>query len=116
MMFLHAPQLMRSPLGNSRPWSYDEFHASACMTQHGNQGVDAKAVNPASDEIANAGLTDPKEGGGLGLGQTTSLDHFAELDHEIRTQLEVLGLLRREAEITKHIASGPTTFSGHRAS
>jgi len=106
-------QVIGNPLGNSRPWSYDELHVRASMAQHGHQGIHAEAVDLASHKIADAGLTDAKQAGSLGLGEPTRFDHLTEFDHELSAQLEVLGFLWREPQIAEHVAGGPANLGWH---
>ena len=73
------------------------------MTKHFDQVVSAETVNLAAHEIADSGLGHTKPLGCGSLRKMPGLDDFRKLDHEVCPCPQILGLFRRESEISEHI-------------
>src|SRR5712692_1963660 len=74
------------------------------MPEHLDEAVDAKELNLASHEIADARLSHAEQLGRLCLSKTAILDQLAQTDHEFGANAEVLGFVFREPEVTKNVA------------
>ena len=101
-------QLKRGPSGNldaATGWLEDEPHPDAKAGEHIDQGVGAEQVDAAAQEMAHPRLGYPENRGRLGLLQMSRGDDPLELDHEVGTDQQMLGFLRREAEIAEDIAA-----------
>jgi hypothetical protein len=79
-------------LGNSRTRCYGDAHPRPRTTEHLHKRVDAEQVQLTANNVAYSGLRHTKELCRLHLGQATRLDDSGQLDHEVSTDLEVLGL------------------------
>ena len=92
-------------LGNFRNSTDDDLDSYTGMPQHGHQRIDAESVDLAPDEIAHPRLGYAEERGSLRLGQLPGLDQFAEADHQVASDFEVLGFLAGKTKIAKDIAA-----------
>ena len=75
------------------------------MPKHGNQSIDTKSVDLASNEIADPRLGYSKEICRLRLGEAASLDQLAEPNHQVGPDLEMLRLLARESQVAEYVAA-----------
>jgi hypothetical protein len=91
----------------------DERHVRTSMPEHLNKAVNAKELNLASHEIADARLGHAEQLGRLRLSQTALLDQFTQTDHEVGANAEVLGFVVREPEVTKNVAGRAANSHGH---
>jgi hypothetical protein len=73
------------------------------MAKHGDQRINAKSVDLASDKVADSGLGHAKQPRGLRLGEPPSLNQLAEPNHQIGPDLEVLSLFLGEPEVTEDV-------------
>ncbi len=65
-------------LGNSGFPTDDDLNWDTGMAQHGNQGIDAEAVDLASDKVADPWLSYLKQACGLRLREPPSLNQLAK--------------------------------------
>jgi hypothetical protein len=79
-------------------------------TEHVDQRLDAEEMQPAPQEIANAGLTHLQQLCELRLLEPSRCRDLLDLDQKVSSDHEVLGLMRREAEIAKHVPAGRCDF------
>jgi len=91
-------------LGNSRLGGDGERDVQSRTTEHADQRIDAEQADLAPHQVANAGLRDPEQLRGLSLSEAAGLNQAAQLDHQIGPELEILGLLRRKAQIQEDVA------------
>jgi hypothetical protein len=73
------------------------------VSKHVDKGIYAKKIDLALEEIADAGLGDSKHLGRFCLLQAPGLDGFTKFDHQIRSNLKMLGFLLREAKIRENV-------------
>jgi hypothetical protein len=85
----------------------------AGMAEHSNQRIHAEPVDFATHEIADAGLAYTEHFSSLHLGEPPYFDQFAELNHQISTQLEVFGVFRRKTQILEDIPGRPANLGSH---
>jgi hypothetical protein len=86
------------------------------MSEHGDQGIDAKSIDLPSNEITHPGLGHSEQICRSGLCESTSVDQLAELDHQVGAHLEILSFLARETEVAKHVTAGASHLDCHRTS
>ena len=60
-------------------------------------------IDPSAKEVADTGLRHAEFLGCLSLLKATGGDELLNLDHEIRSDQEMLGLFAAEAEVAEHI-------------
>lgn len=82
-----------------------QFDTDAGVSKHVDKGIYAKKINLTLEEIADAGLGDSEHLGRISLLQTPGLDGFTKFDHQIRSNLKMLGFLRREAKIRENVSA-----------
>jgi len=92
---------------------YDEPNPDAQSCEKIDQSVDTEQVDAPPHKLADAGLCDAEEFRCLSLFQTAFCDGLLQVNHQIRTHLQVLGVLGREAEVAKDITSRTGDFEFH---
>jgi len=100
-------------LGNVPTLFNNKRYVRTCMPEHLNKAVNAKELNLASHEVADARLGHAEQLSRPRLSQTALLDQFAQTDHEVGANAEVLGFVVREPEVTKNVAGRATNSHGH---
>jgi hypothetical protein len=70
-----------------------KFDANAGPGKHVNKGINAEQVDAPPHKLADAGLRNAEEFRCLNLFQTARRDGLLQVDHQIRTHLQVFGLL-----------------------
>jgi hypothetical protein len=103
-VLLDPPRARRSRSGNPFAGLQHQRHMNASMAEHLHKSVDTEAVDLPAGEVADPGLGDSHQAGGLGLGEAPLLDQSGQMDHQVRAKAEILGLLRLKAEIHEYIA------------
>ena len=93
----------------------DDFYAYANTSEHVDEGVDAEEVDLSFVEIADAGLSDAEELGGFRLFQTLRFNGLAEVDHQVRADLQVFGFFRGETQILENVSARARDFFFHGA-
>ena|SRR3989339_14529 len=83
--------------------SCHQFDTDAGVGKHVDKGIYAEKFDLALEEITDARLGDSKHLGRISLLQAPGLDGFTKFDHQIRSNLKMLGFLRREAEIRENV-------------
>jgi len=101
---------LTSPVDSGNPacaarWSQDKSHAHSQARQHVDQSVGAKQVDPAAKEVTHSRLSYAQDFRDVSLSVSAGRDPFLNLNHKVRTDLEVLSFLYVEAEVTKNIAA-----------
>ena len=83
------------------------------MAEHRDQRIDAEPIDSPPDEITHPGLRHAKQGRRPGLGQTTIADQLLKAHHQLGAQLQMLGLPRGKAEVTKHVTGSTPSRRSH---
>jgi hypothetical protein len=90
-------------LGDFRSATDDNLNSNTGVAKHGDKGIDTETLDFAANEVADPGLGHAEESCGLRLRQPTAVNHFAESNHEIRPDLEILGFRLGESEIAEDV-------------
>src|SRR5947208_10758849 len=99
--------------GNSGSWSHHERHPGTCMTKHLDQSVDAEPLDLAPHQVAHPGLRHTQQRRRPPLRQTAIADQPLKPHHQLSPQLQMLGLLRGEAQIAEDVTKTPANPSTH---
>src|SRR5204863_6635616 len=87
-----------------------ESHLHPEAAEHVDQRFDAEEMQATPQEIADARLAHLQQLRELRLLEASRRRDLLNLDQEVRSDDEVLGLLSGEAEIAKHVAAGRRNF------
>jgi hypothetical protein len=90
-------------LGDFRTAADDNLNSNTGVAEHGDKGIDAETIDLASNEVADPGLGYTEQSGGLRLREPTTVNQFAQPNHEIRPDLEILSFQFRESEIPEDV-------------
>src|SRR5713101_6369181 len=81
--------------------------------QHVDQCVRTEQVDPPTEEIADAGLSHTEYLGRCSLFEAAGRDELLHLDHEVRSDQQMLGLLEAKPEVTEYIPGGRCDLQFH---
>jgi hypothetical protein len=99
--------LFRRPRPSGRRPNLDsQTHHSAEPRQHVDERVHTKQVDPTTEEIADAGLSHAEYLRGWLLLEATGCDKLLQVDHEVRSDQQMLSLLAAKPEVTEYISAG----------
>jgi len=94
-----------SPLRLAGPYDL-KSHTETGPGVQVNKHVDAEEIDLSPHQVADARLRNPQALGGLGLGESFTLDVVFEAHHEPGADLEVCGFFLVEAQIFEYVAAG----------
>src|SRR6266850_464586 len=81
--------------------------------QHVDQRVRTEQVDTPTEEIADAGLSHTEYLGRCSLFEAAGRDELLHLDHEVRSDQQMLGLLAAKPEVTEYIPGGRCDLQFH---
>ncbi len=87
-----------------------QAHRSAKPGQHVDERIRTEEIDPPAEEIADARLGHTEHLRGSSLFEATRSNEFLHLDHEIRSNQQMLSLLAAKPEVTEYIPSGRCDF------
>jgi hypothetical protein len=106
----------RKQLGNFGFSTKGELDLDSGMSKHSNQSINTESFNLSSDQVAHPWLGHSKQTCGLSLRESPRADKFADLNHQISSDLEILCFLARESEVSKYVAGRLSNFDCHEIS
>ena len=74
-------------LGNFGFSAKSELDLNAGMSKHSNQSINTESIDLSSDQVAHPWLGHPKQTCSLSLCESPRADKFAELNHQISSDL-----------------------------
>jgi hypothetical protein len=83
------------------------------MGEHVNKHVDAEKMDFPLKQVAYSGLGDAKQFGRFSLFQALGLDYLAEVNHQGRSNLQVLRFLGSKTDILENVSTGTGDFGLH---
>ncbi len=75
--------------------------------------IDAEQVDLAAHKVTDPWLIDSEEFCCRALRQFARLDQVPKLNHQLRAELQALGLLRAKAEVSEHVPDWIAEPSSH---
>ena len=107
---------MRRPAASGCRANLDgQAHRRAKPSQHIDERVRAEEVDPPTEEIADARLGYTEYLRGCLLLEAAGCDEPLQLDHKVRSDQQMLGLLAAKPEVTEYISAGWCDLEFHDA-
>ena len=92
---------------------HDQTNRRTEPSKHIDERIGTEEIDTPAEEIADTRLRHAERLGGSPLFESASRDELLYLDHEVRPDQQMFGLLTAKSHITEHVPGGRCDFQLH---